>query len=108
MSEQAPLSPENEKRFERYVALMHGCQSAVAFEIESFGDNAAAADHKHLRTGINACLVDSSAMAQLLIRKGVFTEDEYFVALEEAAERELATLTERLREKTGIPNLSFE
>jgi hypothetical protein len=79
----------------------------VAMDIETSGENGAGADSKHLRTGINSCLVDSSAVAGLLMRKGVFDEGEYMQALAIAAEEELATMTTRLRERTGFTNISF-
>lgn len=95
------------KALERYQRAMHAVQSAVALDIQVSGDNKAGADHKHLRTGINACLVDSGAVGALLIRKGVFTELEYYTALAEFAEREQQSMTERMRERTGNPHISF-
>lgn len=92
---------------ERYRAAMHACQSAVALDIEVSGLNGAGADPKHLRTGVNACLVDSSAVAQLLMKKGVFTETEYLAAIADAAEREQAMLTKRMQERVGNPHISF-
>lgn len=97
----------DEENQRRYHAAMHAMQSAVALDIETVGDNRAGADHKHLRTGINACLVDSAAVAKLLIGKGVFSESEYLAAIADAAEAEQASMTKRLRERTGIPNISF-
>jgi hypothetical protein len=101
------ISEQGKRDCERYAAAMHGVQSAIALEIEQLGEKAAGANAKHLRTGINSCLVDSSAIATLLIGKGIFTQDEYFAAIAEAAERELATMTDRVRKSTGIPNVSF-
>jgi hypothetical protein len=101
------LSEQAKRDVDRYTAAMHGVQSAIALEIETVGAASAGANAKHLRVGINSCLVDSSAVAQLLMREGVFTEDEYFAALAAAAERELAEMTTRVRERTGMPNLSF-
>lgn len=91
---------------ERYLAAMHAVQSAVAMDIEMSGANGAGADAKHLRTGINSCLVDSHAVATLLIEKGVFTEAEYVKALADAAEDERDRMTVRMRERLG-PNVSF-
>ena len=89
------------------MAAMHGVQSAVMVEIDRAGERVAGADAKHLRTGINACLVDSGAIGKLLIDKGIFTQDEYLAAVADAAEAELARMTEHVRRVTGIPNLSF-
>ena len=73
----------------RYHAALHGVQSAVAYEIEMHL-TAAAVTPKHLRVGINAAMVDSAAIAGLLIAKGIITESEYYEALANAAEQELA------------------
>lgn len=89
---------------DRYMNAMHGCQSAIAFLIER-GNSLATP--KHLRVGLSSTLVDTGAMAQLLIHKGVITETEYLTAIAEAAEAELAQLTREAREVARIPNLSF-
>ncbi|RWE95732.1 hypothetical protein [Mesorhizobium sp.] len=69
----------------RYTAALHAMQSGVAMEMNH---NPAPTAPKHLRVGINAAMVDHSALATLLIAKGVFTQDEYVAALAEAMERE--------------------
>ncbi len=73
----------------RYAAALRGVQSAVAYEIERHPADAGATP-KHLRVGINAAMVDSAAIAGLLIHKGIITESEYYEALAKAAEQELA------------------
>lgn len=101
------MSAQYERDHARYLNAMHAVQSAVALDISVNGDNAAAADHKHLRVGINACLVDSGAVAKLLIARGVFTEDEYMAALAEAAEAEQERMTQHLRRCTGNSAITF-
>jgi hypothetical protein len=86
---------------------MHAVQSAVALDISVSGYNGAGADAKHLRTGIDACLVDAAAVATLLMQKGVFTQSEYLAALADAAEREREEMTERMRQRTGNPAIHF-
>lgn len=101
------MNAADQQNIERYHAAMHGVQSAIALDISVSGDNGAGADPKHLRTGINSCLSDNSAIAKLLMAKGVFTESEYYAAIADAAERELASVTERMRKRTGNPLLNF-
>lgn len=101
------MTQKGEKAQARYFRAMHGVQSAIAFEINLVGNDKAAANPKHLRTGINSCLVDSSAVAKLLMEKGVFTEEEYLIGIAEAAERELETLTKKMQNLTGKTNISF-
>lgn len=93
------MTPEDAQKLHelrgRYENAMHGVQSYVAYSIQALGDNKAGADHKHLRTGINAAMVSDEAVARLLIAKGVFTELEYYEALAVAAEEELARFNSR-------------
>lgn len=44
---------------------------------------------KHLRVGINTAMVDSAALARILIAKGLFTWDEYAAELADEMEREV-------------------
>lgn len=46
-------------------------------------------EHKHLRVGINTAHVDHAALAGLLIKKGIITQEEYMDALVEAMEAEV-------------------
>jgi hypothetical protein len=101
------MTPEDEKNRQRYFDAMHAVQSAIALDIQISGLNGAGADPKHLRTGVNSCLVDNLAISKLLIEKGIFTESEYFAAIAEAAEGERASLTERMRKRTGDLRISF-
>ena len=57
---------------------------------------------KHLRVGVNASKVDHAALVQLLIDRGLFTEDEYTAALADAMEAEAKRYEERLSAKYGF------
>ena len=94
---------EKAQTIDRYEAAVHRVQSAIAFEIERLGENAAGADAKHLRTGINSMMAETSALARLMIAKGVFTEDEYFTAIAEAAEAEADACVARTRKRCNLP-----
>jgi len=85
---------------ERYAAAAHAMQSGVAMEM-FLPDRQSATEPKHLRVGVNSALVDSAALAELLIRKGVITEEEYFEALAEGMEREQRKYEKRLSEHYG-------
>ena len=65
----------------------HGVQTAVAYEM---GMGGKATDPKHLRTGINAAMVDHAALAYLLIEKGIINEVEYKEAIRKAMNHEVA------------------
>lgn len=81
-----------------YYALSHAMQSGVQAEL-SLGDTSA--NPKYLRTGINSAMSDVSAIAKLLIAKGVFTEEEYYVAVRDAMRREVGDYERRLSARLG-------
>lgn len=56
----------------KYQKLLHAMQTGVAFKIEKEGKEI---EPKHLRVGVNAALVQTSATANLLMKKGLITED---------------------------------
>lgn len=69
-----------------YEAALHGMQSAVAFEMNK---RSQPTEPKHLRVGINSAMVDHSALANLMIKKGIITEEEYLEELRLAMNHEL-------------------
>jgi hypothetical protein len=78
---------------ERYETAAHAMQSGVAMEMNY---NPKPTEAKHLRVGVNSALADSSALAELLISKGVITKDEYLEALAAGMEREAKTYQDRI------------
>lgn len=87
---------ERLKQFTRdYEALAHAIQTGVMYELELEQPGISALPVgrlvKHLRTGTNLRARDHGALVRLLVRKGVFTEEEY--------EREVL---EQLREEKGL------
>jgi hypothetical protein len=88
-----------------YASAMHGVQAGVAHEVNkgllatSLEETRRA--HKHLRVGINSAHVTNEALAELLIAKGVFTQQEYVEMVRVCANRELARYEERLHKETG-------
>lgn len=83
---------------ERYRAAMHAVQSGVAMMMQFDQKDTTP---KHLRVGVNSALVDSAALASLLMKKGLFTEEEYLEELAMAAEKEQANYEKRLAEWLG-------
>ena len=70
---------------DEYAALMHAVQTGVALEHQRGSDDGSP---KHLRTGVNSCMVTDHAIATLLIEKGIFTELEYVTQLVKSARQE--------------------
>ena len=82
----------------RYEAASHAMQSGVAAMLALGHDQA---NPKHLRTGVNAAMVEHGAMVELLIAKGVFSREEFFSALADKMEAEARSYEKRLKELTG-------
>lgn len=61
---------------EEYLSLAHALQSGVAMDISGVGEDNSAASPKHLRVGVNMALVEIAALWQLMMDKGILTEEE--------------------------------
>jgi hypothetical protein len=96
---QVPLpTPEQASTLE---ALVHRVQSAIAlFEgrRDAFGVRCAETESKHLRVGVNSALVETSALARLMFRKGMMSAEEYYDALIETWEQEVDSYRTRVKE----------
>jgi hypothetical protein len=88
----------------RQAALLHAIQSGVACEQgldEGEGVPNAATSPKHLRTGLNAAMVEHAALVRLLIDKGLIAERDYFDAVIRELQAEVARYEERLSARLG-------
>lgn len=83
---------------QRYRDALHAMQTGVAamMQIDSHD-----LSEKHLRTGINSALCDNSALAMLLVKKGVITKDELDQALADGMETEVERYKQRIKEHIG-------
>ncbi|GAA0749610.1 hypothetical protein [Sphingomonas trueperi] len=88
----------NEEQRQRYEAACHAMQSGVAFE-QSAGSKCGSP--KHLRVGINSAMVETSALAHLLVAKGICTAFEYAEAITTAMEEEARRYEARIAAQTG-------
>lgn len=84
---------------ERYNAATHAMQSGVAMEMNYDSSNMTP---KHLRVGVNSSLVDSAALAELLIYKKIITPQEYLNAIMLGMEREVGMYRDRLKQRFGV------
>jgi hypothetical protein len=84
-----------EENRERYEAAAHAMQTGVAYEM-STSPAAAAASPKHLRVGVNAAMSDQAGLAELLIRKGLITKEEYCEAVADSMEKERQRYQDRM------------
>lgn len=74
------------KKLMSYEQAAHAMQSGVAMLMNY---EAKDTEPKHLRVGVNAGLCDNSALAKLLIAKGIITEQEYMAAITEEMNEEV-------------------
>ena len=79
----------------RYTAAMHAVQSGIATEI-AIPNGPQETTPKHLRVGVNGAHIGYSAIAHLLIAKGIITELEFFTKLADLAEDEKRDYEQRL------------
>lgn len=84
-----------EEAIERYHAAAHAMQTGVATKMAF---DPAETTPKHLRVGVNSAMVDHSALAKILMDKGILTEAEYFTALADAMEREVDLYRDYLKQ----------
>lgn len=97
--DQEPLyTPEQN---ERITDLAHAIQTGVMVTHTHVdpGDGSP----KHLRTGINLRAVENSALARLLIRKGIINKAEWAEALIAGMEEEVNGYQDRLTAHFGKP-----
>lgn len=87
-----------DKLKQRYLELAHAMQSGVAMMM-NFSQQET--DPKHLRVGVNSAMVDSGALAGLLIEKGIITEEEYLEALNIGMQQEVDRYRQRIEEQVG-------
>lgn len=89
-----------EEDHKRYAKAAHAMQTGVAYVMDK---EPAETTPKHLRVGVNSAMVDASAVAKLLISKGIFTEEEYVKAIADAMEAERDLYQDRVNRLFGTP-----
>lgn len=82
-----------------YEQHAHRMQTGVAY----FENRSSECTSKHLRVGVNAAMSDQGGLARLLIKKGVFTEEEYIEAITDAMRQEADAYESRIQQELS-PN----
>ncbi len=93
----------NDPVMKEYMKQAHRMQSAVSAVVSS--GKAGWGAPKDSRVGINSCMANNLAIANLLIEKGVFTRDEYNVAVRDAMKKEADVRCDEAREILGYSSL---
>ena len=90
---------------EKYEKLAHAIQSAIALAMNY---DTSFVSPKNLRVGIDLTKSDQGALQELLIKKGIITEEELERELINGLQRELDFQTQQARKRFGNVNLNFE
>lgn len=88
------------EQVDRMIQAGHRVQTAIAlFEgrRDATGERYPETEPKHLRVGVNSALIEASALANLMFRKGLITSDEYFEALIEQWDHEVERYSARVK-----------
>lgn len=89
---------------DHYHAACHAMQTGVAYDQER---NPKDKEPKHLRVGINVALCDHTALARLLMDKGVITELEYWQAVTAEMDREVERYTAKVNAHFGSDRIKL-
>jgi len=85
---------------ERYYKALHAVQTGVAMMENDLHSNEMTP--KHFRVGINSAMIDSSALAKLLIHKSIITQDEYAEFLANEMEKEVKIYENKIKKNMNI------
>ncbi len=81
-----------------YIQASHAMQSGVA---TMMGLDPRETNPKHLRVGINVALRDHASLFELLIKKGIITEEEYRKAITAGMNKEVEDYENKLSVMAG-------
>lgn len=96
------MTPDQKmKLVARIDAAQHACMTGAGYYLAK---EPKVAEPKHVRNGIDSAMVQHGALAALLIKKGLITEEEYLESLALGFEKEKAKYERELSEmyKTKI------
>lgn len=90
------------------TALRHAMQTGIKMEQAVGNDQAFYSNNpvlsdiiKHLRVGLNCAMVEHATITQLLVKKGVVTEEEYFDQAIKDLQGEVKRAEQRLSDYYG-------
>lgn len=91
------LAGHRQRYLKAMAAMTNGVAMKLSLDQQDSGTEALHDCHPvHLRTGINAAMVEHAALARLLMDKGIFNEEEYTGVLADEAELEQLRYERRL------------
>jgi hypothetical protein len=103
-AEQLPQEKSLEEVKKDYRRNAHRMQAGVAYKMNY---DSSETSPKHLRVGINSALSDQAALAELLIQKGIISQDEYVRAIAGQMKKEADNYELEIQSKLG-PNVKLD
>lgn len=95
-----------EAQVKRMNELCHRMQTAIG-ALQSYAKQNRIrfreTEPKHLRVGVNNALIEVSAMARLLVSKGIITAEEHFDSIIQMLNFEVDSYDIRVKETLGYP-----
>lgn len=88
-----------QEHYQRYLRALKAMQTGVAYMM-NYPDRHET-DPKHLRVGVNSSMVNSSALADLLMKKGIITGEEWYSQLADCMEAEANTYQREITKRIG-------
>lgn len=85
---------------DKYLGLAHQIQTAIAAELEV---DPSSGTPKHLRVGVNMAMCDIAALVDLMIEKGVCTQQEFSDKQLYYMAKERDRCVGEFRNKAGVP-----
>lgn len=92
------MSKTVEQLKKEYFELCHAMQSGAAMKMNYDANDCSP---KHLRVGVNSAMVEHAALVQVLLDKGIITEEDYYQALNKWMENEVKIYRDWLSERLG-------
>ncbi len=88
-----------QEHYARYLRALKAMQTGVAYMM-NYPDRKDV-DPKHLRVGVNSSMVQSSALVDLLMKKGIITGEEWYGQLADCMEAEANTYQREITKRLG-------
>ncbi len=97
------MSKSKQQLQQEIFQTLHGIQTGIKFKYETEEKNLPI-DHKlkHIRVGVDNAIAHGEALSMLLVKKGVFTEEEFLEQYLDSLQFKLKQYKRELSEELGV------
>lgn len=85
---------------QEFTRLGHAIQTGVKMKISRGPDREGEASPKHLRVGVNLAMCEHAALVELLVKRGIINEAEYYDSVLSKLRQEVASYEAELSTDT--------